>query len=341
MHAKVRGAADADADDGRRAGLAAGLQHAIDHERLDGVHAFGGDCHPEPRVVLGTRALRHHLDNQRLLVFGKIDVDDRHAAAAGGLLVHARGGMHDRRAERVFARRALAAAPDGLLQRDAVHLDPASDPHVVDRDPGVLAQEVVGVLGNSDVADHGAERAPRAGVGLAFRERVEALLDIGREQLQCPDVELLRRLLDLSQVDLHLTWMFRSLTTLAQSAVSAFIALANSSGALPTGASPCAKKRAFISVVSSALLVSRYTLSMISLGVPAGATMPNQPAFSKPGSVSAIGGTPESCGASVLLVMPRARSRPVLICPIEAARLVSAKVVSPPTSPASAGPSPL
>src|SRR3977135_1567084 len=37
MHAQVRGAADADADDGRRAGLAASLQHAIDHERLDGV----------------------------------------------------------------------------------------------------------------------------------------------------------------------------------------------------------------------------------------------------------------------------------------------------------------
>src|SRR5712692_816512 len=35
VHAQVRGAADADADDGRRAGLAAGLQHAIDHERLD------------------------------------------------------------------------------------------------------------------------------------------------------------------------------------------------------------------------------------------------------------------------------------------------------------------
>src|SRR6267143_93553 len=48
MHAQVRRAADADADDGRRAGLAAGLQHAIDHERLDGVHALGGDCHPEP-----------------------------------------------------------------------------------------------------------------------------------------------------------------------------------------------------------------------------------------------------------------------------------------------------
>src|SRR3989454_2182283 len=140
----------------------------------------------------------------------------------------------------VFARRALAAAPDGQLQRDAVHLDPAPDPHVVDRDPGVLAQQVVGVLGHTDVADHGPEHAPRAGVGFAFRERVEALLDIGRQPLQRPDVELLRCLLDLSQVDLHWTWMLRSFTTFAQSAVSAFIAAANSSGELPTGASPCA-----------------------------------------------------------------------------------------------------
>ena len=45
---------------------------------------------------------------------------------------------------------------------------------------------------------------------------------------------------DLSQFDLHLTSILRSLTTLAQSWLSAFIAAANCAGELPIGASPCA-----------------------------------------------------------------------------------------------------
>src|SRR5688500_2470304 len=45
VHAEVRGAADAHADDGRRAGLAARLELAVDDEGLDGVDALGGDRH--------------------------------------------------------------------------------------------------------------------------------------------------------------------------------------------------------------------------------------------------------------------------------------------------------
>src|SRR5207248_7479629 len=48
MHAKIRGAADADADDGRRAGLAAGIEHAIDDEGLDGIDTFRGYRHAQP-----------------------------------------------------------------------------------------------------------------------------------------------------------------------------------------------------------------------------------------------------------------------------------------------------
>src|SRR6185503_5639266 len=40
VHAQVGGAAYADADDGRRAGLAAGLQHAVDDEGLDRVDSL-------------------------------------------------------------------------------------------------------------------------------------------------------------------------------------------------------------------------------------------------------------------------------------------------------------
>src|SRR5207253_9126509 len=136
--------------------------------------------------------------------------------------------------------RALAAAPDRLLGREAVDFDAAPDPDVVDRDAGVLAEQVVGVLGHRDVADHGAEHALGAGVALVAREPIEALLDVRRQLLQRPDVELLRRLFHLLQLDLHLTSILRSLTTLAQSWLSAFIAAANCAGELPIGASPCA-----------------------------------------------------------------------------------------------------
>src|SRR4029453_15135135 len=163
----------------------------------------------------------------------------------------------------------------------------------------------------------------------------------GRQHLERPDIELLGRFLDLARMDFHCTLMLRSFTTRAQSAASSFMARAISAGVLPTGASPCTYRRALRSLASSAFLVSRYTLSMMSLGVPAGATMPNHPVFSKPGSVFATGGTRGSCGASVLLVTPSARTRPDWICGNVAATLVTVKAISPPARPARAGPSPL
>src|ERR1700694_291295 len=56
MHAQIRRAADADADDGRRAGLAAGLDHAIDDESLDRVHTLGGNRHAQPGGLFGPPA---------------------------------------------------------------------------------------------------------------------------------------------------------------------------------------------------------------------------------------------------------------------------------------------
>src|SRR6185503_4202217 len=141
-------------------------------------------------------------------------------------------------AERILARRARAAAPDRLAQARAIHFHAAADAHVVHRHPGVLAQQAVPVLGDLDVGDHGAEHALGAGIGFRACEPVEALLDVGRQQLEGPDVELLGRLLDLLQIYLHSTLIFLSLTTRAQSADSSFIALPISSGVLPTGARP-------------------------------------------------------------------------------------------------------
>ena len=140
----------------------------------------------------------------------------------------------------MLARRALAAAPDGFLEREAVDFDAAADPDVVDRDAGVLAEQVVVALGDRDVADHGAEHALRAGVALVGCQRLEALLDIGRQHFQRPDVELLGRFLDLPQIDFHLTWILRSRTTVRQSAISSCIAFAISAGVFATGKRPCA-----------------------------------------------------------------------------------------------------
>ena len=54
------------------------------------------------------------------------------------------------------------------FERVAVDLDAAADPDVVDRHAGVLAEQVVGLLGDADVGHHGREhrRAVRAGFGL-------------------------------------------------------------------------------------------------------------------------------------------------------------------------------
>jgi len=111
VHAKVRRTADPYADDGRRTGLAAGVEHAVDDERLDRIDAFGGYCHAQPGIVLRARALGDHFDRERLVV-GEIDVDHRYAATAGAVLVLARDGVNDRRTQRMLARRA-ASQPRG------------------------------------------------------------------------------------------------------------------------------------------------------------------------------------------------------------------------------------
>ena len=75
--------------------------------------------------------------------------------------------------------------------------------HVVDRDAGVLAEQVVGVLGHRMLGIIVPSTPLRGGVGLAAREALEAVLDVGRQDLQRADVELARGLLDLREVDLH------------------------------------------------------------------------------------------------------------------------------------------
>src|SRR5215212_3657077 len=46
-------------------------------------------------------------------------------------------------------------APDRVFQRNTVDAHVAADRDVVDRDPGILAEQVPGALGHRDVVDHG------------------------------------------------------------------------------------------------------------------------------------------------------------------------------------------
>jgi hypothetical protein len=96
----------------------------------------------------------------------------------------------------MFLRRALAAFGDRLFQLVAVHFDAAADRHVVDRDPRVLAEQVLVVLGHFDVEDHRAEYGFAGRVGLGRVEPPEAFLDVGRQQLERADVELLAGFFD-------------------------------------------------------------------------------------------------------------------------------------------------
>ena len=78
----------------------------------------------------------------------------------------------------MFGGGARAAAADRFLHRGAVELDVAADDDVVDRDAGVLAQQVLGALGDGDVLHHGAEDGLAGGVGLLHQQSLEALLDV-------------------------------------------------------------------------------------------------------------------------------------------------------------------
>ena len=113
-------------------------------------------------------------------------------------------GCTTERAQRVLARGAFTAAADGLQQ--VVPVDTATPRpmrYVVDRDAGVLAQQVVGRLGHADVVHHRRQHALRGGRGLAAGQPREAVLDVGRQHLQRADVQRLGGFFDGGEVQFH------------------------------------------------------------------------------------------------------------------------------------------
>src|SRR3954454_18177603 len=196
VHRVVRGAADADADDPGRAGLAAGADDALEHELLDPAHAVGGHAHLQEAHVLGARALRHALDVEPVPVRHELPVHDRQAVADIRAGVLARDRVHGVGAQRVLERGARGAVAEALVDAGRVERKVLADAAGVDGDPGVLADEVPLVVRDLDVAEDRAQDAlPRDG-GLAPGRVREGVAEILRDVLQRPDVEVGRGVLD-------------------------------------------------------------------------------------------------------------------------------------------------
>src|SRR5438270_4598277 len=152
VHRVVGGAADADADDAGRAGLAAGADDRLEHELLDARHAVGGDAHLEEAHVLGAGSLRDALHVEAVPVLDELPVDDRQAVSDVRAGVLARDRVHGVRAQRMLDRRARGAVAERLVDARGMEREVLADPARVHGDSGVLADEVVLAVGDLDVA---------------------------------------------------------------------------------------------------------------------------------------------------------------------------------------------
>src|SRR5205823_5642808 len=135
VHRIVGRAADADADDPRRAWLAAGAHDALEDELLDSLYAVGGNAHLEEAHVLGARALRHAFHVEPVPVLDELPVDDREAVADVRPGVLAGDRVHRVRTQRVLDRRARGAVAQRLV-----------DPRRVQRE---MLADVAGVNGDA------------------------------------------------------------------------------------------------------------------------------------------------------------------------------------------------
>ncbi len=97
--------------------------------------------------------------------------------------------------------RARAAAADRRLERHAVELDMTTDDNVVDRNSGVLAEQIVGPLGDHDVLAHRRKDGACGRVAFALHQLGKAELDVVGQDLERADIEELCRLLDEFEID--------------------------------------------------------------------------------------------------------------------------------------------
>ena len=196
VHRVVGRAADPDADDPRRARLAARADDRLEHELLDPLDAVGGDAHLQEAHVLGARALRDALHVEPVPVRDEFPVHDRQAVAGVRTGVLPRDRVDGVRAQRMLQRRALGAGFQRRVNVGRVEREVLADTACVNGDAGVLADEVVLVVRDLDVLDDRVEHAPARDRGLALLRVEQGVAEVLRDVLQRPDVEVRRGVLD-------------------------------------------------------------------------------------------------------------------------------------------------
>ena len=196
VHGVVGAAADADADDPRRARLPAGADDRLEDELLHALHAVGGDAHLEEAHVLAARPLGDALDVEPVPVGDELPVDDRQAVARVRPRVLARDRVHRVRSQRMLDGRALRPDLQRGVDARRMQREVLADAARVHRDPGVLADEVLLRLRDLDVLEDRLQHPlARDGRFLLCRGR-ERVAQVLRDVLQRPDVEVRRRVLD-------------------------------------------------------------------------------------------------------------------------------------------------
>ena len=179
-----------------RARLPARVDDRLEHELLDPVDAVGGDAHLQEAHVLGAGALGHALDVEAVPVGDELPVHDRQPVADVRARVLARDRVHRVRAQRMLDRRALGARLQRRVDPGRVEREVLPDAAGVDGDAGVLADEVLLLVGDRDVLVDHLEDPDARHRRLPVARRRERVAEILRDVLQRPDVEMCGRVLD-------------------------------------------------------------------------------------------------------------------------------------------------
>src|SRR4051812_26571772 len=139
IHRVVGAAADADADDAWRAGLATGADDRLEHELLHALHAVCGDAHLQEAHVLAAGSLRHAFHVEPVPVGNELPVHDREAVAGVRSSVLARDRVHRVRAQWMLDGGTLGAALQSGVNSCRMQGKMLTDATRVDGDSRVLA----------------------------------------------------------------------------------------------------------------------------------------------------------------------------------------------------------
>lgn len=197
---RVEGAADADADDHRRAGVGPRQLHRLQHEALDPLAAVGRGQHGQPAHVLGPAAFGQQRQPEAVARH-QPGVDDRRGVVAG--VAPGGEGPLDHRLAQVADVVGLAhPAVDRLLEGAADDVHVLADVGEDDDGAGVLAHRHAVALGDGDVLQELLEHlAPERG-DLALASQGEGAADVLAQHVVGLEAEVSHRCGDLVDVNL-------------------------------------------------------------------------------------------------------------------------------------------